>query len=216
MIFLKRSSALFSVWWVAWSRPGSSPTWKRVSILARRNGRVSRLSGRIDTSNVPASKRNTRGPTSNRDREHNTADPQPRLRPSLLHNMAPGRNHSWVRNNLGKRCNRLHSLQPRTGLKAREPTESMVSVGFPFRSHSPFPDTQCSSSYNHIRFRQSFTRLHLAQRNVVFFAENLYNTLIEHCVSHFHKSGNVGADHQIAGMPVVLGGFPRVFENREH
>ena len=68
MIFWKRSWALPSVWRVDWSRLGS-PTdsaatllQPRLSILAQRNGRESRLSGRIGSSSVLASKRNTRGP----------------------------------------------------------------------------------------------------------------------------------------------------------
>src|SRR5580700_2344588 len=100
MIFWKRSLALCSVCWVDWSRLGKTadvaapPLRKQLSILAQRNGRVSRLSGRIDTSNVLASKRNTRGLTSNRGHEHNTADPQLRPRQSLLRSTAPDRNHS--------------------------------------------------------------------------------------------------------------------------
>src|SRR4029077_16844183 len=100
MIFWKRSLALFSVCWVDWSQFGKTadvaapPLRKQLSIPAQRNGRVSRLSGHIDTSNVLASKRNTRGLTSNRDHEHNTADPPPRLRPSLLRSTARDRNHN--------------------------------------------------------------------------------------------------------------------------
>ena len=72
----------------------AKPAQAQLSIRAQRNGRVSRLSGRIDTSNVLASKRSTRGRTSSRDHEHNTADPQLRLRPTLLHNMAQDRNRN--------------------------------------------------------------------------------------------------------------------------
>jgi hypothetical protein len=133
-------------------------TQAQLNILAQRNGRVSRLSGRIDSSNVLASKRNTRGPTSSRDHEHNTADPQPRPRRSLLHNMA--RDRRKVRSP-GMRCNSLHSPLPRTRPKAKQSTESIVSIGLLFHSQSPFRDKQCSSSYNHIRFRQNFTRLRL-------------------------------------------------------
>src|SRR5207249_9568695 len=97
----------------------AEPTQTQFSILARRTGRVSRLSGRIDTSNVLASKRNTRGRTSTRDHEHNTADPQPRPRPTLRRSMVRDRNHNWVRNNLGTQCNSPRSPLPRTGPKAR-------------------------------------------------------------------------------------------------
>src|SRR5580704_10711278 len=164
MIFWKRSLALCSVCWVDWSRLGKTadvaapPLRKQLSILAQRNGRVSRLSGRIDTSNVLASKRNTRVPTSSRAHEHNTADPQPRPRRSLLHNMA--RDRSKVRSPSSP-YNSLHTPLPRTGLKAKEPAESIVSIGLLFHSQLPLGDKQCSSSYNHIRFRQNFTRLRL-------------------------------------------------------
>ena len=169
MIFRKRSLALFSVCWVDWSRLGKTadvaapPLSKQLSILAQRNGRVSRLSGRIDTSNVLASKRNTRGPTSSRDHEHNTVDPQPRPRQSRLHNMA--RDRSKVRSP-GTPCNSLHSRLPRTGPKAKELTKSIVSIGLLFHSQLPFRDKQCSSSYNHIRFRQNFTRLRLGAAQI--------------------------------------------------
>src|SRR6266480_625629 len=202
----------------------------QLSILARRNGRVSKLSGRIDSSSVPASKRNTRGRTSSRDHEHNTADPQPRPRPTLLHNMAPDRNRNWVRNNLGKRCNSLRSPLPRTGPKAKEPTESIASIWFLF--HLQLVDQQCSSSYNTIRFRRSFTRVHLTTEIVetisrssclpkgcgasFLVAENLHNALIEHRVSHLHEPCDVRANYKIARMPILLGGFPGVLVDREH
>lgn len=72
----------------------AKPAQAQLSILAQRNGRVSRLSGRIDTSNVLASKRNTRGPTSSQDHEHNTADPQRRPRQRLLRSKGRDRNHN--------------------------------------------------------------------------------------------------------------------------
>src|SRR4030095_15069824 len=68
----------------------------------------------------------------------------------------------------------LNSLQPRTGLKTEEPTELIFSTWFLFYSH--LPDQECSSSYNHIRFRQSFTRLHFATAKRRF----LWPKIIQH------------------------------------
>jgi hypothetical protein len=91
-------------------------------------------------------------------------DHQPRPRLSFLHNTGRDRSKG---HSPDMRCNNLHSRLSRIRLKAREPRESLVSVWFPFRSHSPFGEKQCSSSCSHIRFRRSFTRLHSPRRNVV-------------------------------------------------
>ena len=69
-----------------------------------------------------------------------------------------------------------------------------------------------------IRFRRSFTCLHLTTRNcrddfpVIMFsrtavkpsflaAETSHNALIEHCVSHLHEASDVRANYEISRYP---------------
>jgi hypothetical protein len=44
----------------------------------------------------------------------------------------------------------------------------------------------------------------------------LHNALIEHCVGHFHESSDVRANHEIAWMPILLGGFPGILVDGKH
>ena len=44
----------------------------------------------------------------------------------------------------------------------------------------------------------------------------LNDALVEHGVGNLDKSGNVCADHEIAGFSVLFRGLPRDFEDRRH
>ncbi len=44
----------------------------------------------------------------------------------------------------------------------------------------------------------------------------LNNSLVEHGIRHFDKSGNVRAYNEIAWLTVLVRGFPSVFEDRGH
>jgi hypothetical protein len=128
----------------------------RISILARRNGRGSRLADRTAIPSGRASTRNTRRLPNIRDRD-SKVDRQRPPRPSRRHSMVLDRRKVRTPD---RQYSNLHSLLPKTGLKAEEPAESIVSICFLFQSSLLFRDQQCSFSYNNIRFRQNFTRLH--------------------------------------------------------
>ena len=44
----------------------------------------------------------------------------------------------------------------------------------------------------------------------------LNNTLIEHGISDFYEASDVGADYEIAGLPVLFRSVPGDFEDRRH
>src|SRR5215470_13884873 len=111
MIFRKRSSELFSAYWVDWSRlvitADVAPLHqkKRISILARHSGHGSTLAGHSAMPGDRASRHNTRGHTNIRVRD-NMVDRQPRPRLSFLH--STGRDRSKGHSpDMG--CNNLHS-----------------------------------------------------------------------------------------------------------
>jgi hypothetical protein len=133
------------------------PACAGLNILARRNGHGSRLADHAAMPSGLASKRNKCVRTSNRDRD-SKVDRQQRPRLSPLRNMVRDRSRVRI---LDRHYNTLHSLLPRRGPKAEEPLKSFAVIWVPFRSHFVFCDQRCTSSYNNIRFRQNFTRLHL-------------------------------------------------------
>jgi len=47
-------------------------------------------------------------------------------------------------------------------------------------------------------------------------AQQLYDTLVEHCFSDFDESGNVRANDEVTRMPVLRGSSPRVLVDRGH
>src|SRR6266581_6267600 len=47
-------------------------------------------------------------------------------------------------------------------------------------------------------------------------SKRLHNALVEHGICNFDKTGDVRADDQITRLPVLSGGFPRIFVDREH
>jgi hypothetical protein len=140
------------------SRP-SPKDLPRLSNPARRNDPGSTLAGHFAMPNDRASTRNTRVRTSNRDRD-SRVDRQPRPRLSLLHSMARSRNK--VRTPDSQHNNQCIQMR-RSGPKEEEPAESIVSISFLFHSCLLLRDQKSSFSHNTIRFRQNFTRLHLAR-----------------------------------------------------
>jgi hypothetical protein len=159
-----------------------------------------------------ASRHNMRGHTSIPGRD-STVDRQLRPRLSLRRNMAPGR--SKVRSP-GNQNNTLHSLPPRTELKAREPTKSFGSIWFSFCPHSLLQDKQCSSSYNHNRFLRVLRACICDGETSSLVDQNLHDALIEHRISHFHEPGNVRTNNEIARTTVLFCRAPCNSVDRGH